>query len=117
MLTLPLGVHRFLLRVSDGQDFATDAITVRVITASEATRNLIESLKQADLPVSRERSLLALLRGAIVSFDRGHMRTGAGQILVFERLVLHREGRPLDPRTARALVREAQKIVDAVAGH
>jgi hypothetical protein len=116
MLTLPVGLHRFVLRVGDGQDFATDRITVRVITASSAVRSLMESLREADLPASREKALLALLRGAIVSFDRGHMRTGAGQLLVFERLVLHREGRPLDPRTARALVREAQKIVDAVAG-
>jgi hypothetical protein len=115
-LKLPVGTHTLRLRVSDGQASATDKITVRVITAGEATRDLMRTLKEADVPPIREKTLLVLLRAAGGSFDRGQMKHGAVQLRVFQWLVMHREGKPIDSRTARLLVREAQKIVEAMAG-
>jgi hypothetical protein len=115
-LTLPVGLHCLTLRVTDGQASATDNIAVRVITAGEATRNLMKTVHDAELPRLRERTLLGVLCLASSAFDHGHMKPGTAQLLLFQRLVQHRDVKPIDARTAKLLIGEAQKIVDAVAG-
>jgi hypothetical protein len=113
-VSLPVGQHEVVLTVSDGQAGDQDLVTVRVITPAAATRSLIRMVEAADVPRARERSMLAILRAAERSFQRGQVNAAVHQLQAFQRLVLAHEGRKIDPITAARLVWAAQRIVDVV---
>jgi hypothetical protein len=113
-VVLPVGRHELRLVVQDGQASAEDILTVRVITAAAATRALMRMVEDADVPASRERLLLTILRVAEHSFERGHMNAATHQLMVFQKVVQAREGRRTDRATAARLVRAAQRIIDAI---
>jgi hypothetical protein len=109
-----VGRQEIILLVRDGQASDQDVVTVRVITAAAATRALMRMVEDAEVPASRERLLLTILRVAEHSFERGHMNAATHQLLVFQKVVQAREGRRIDPAIAARLVRAAQRIMDAI---
>ena len=113
-VVLPVGKHEMVLSVHDGQAGDQDSAVVRVITPAAATRALMLMVQEADMPAHRERALLATLRVAERSFQRGYMHAAMHQLMVFQRVVQAREGRGIDPATADRLVRAAQHIIDTV---
>jgi len=113
-VVLPVGRQEIILLVRDGQASDQDVVTVRVITAAAATRALMRMVEDAEVPASRERLLLTILRVAEHSFERGHMNAATHQLLVFQKVVQAREGRRIDPAIAARLVRAAQRIMDAI---
>ena len=113
-VVLPVGRQEIILLAHDGQASDQDAVTVRVITAAAATRALMRMVEDAEVPASRERLLLTILRVAEHSFERGHMNAATHQLLVFQKVVQAREGRRIDPAIAARLVRAAQRIMDAI---
>jgi hypothetical protein len=113
-LRLPVGRYEITLAVTDGQAGDEDAVTLRVTTAAEATRALIQLLEEANPPAARARAMAAILRAAERSFEGGQMNAGAHQLLAFQRLVRIHEGRELDPVSVARLMEVAQRIIDAV---
>ncbi|HXJ57315.1 MAG TPA: carbohydrate-binding protein [Verrucomicrobiae bacterium] len=110
---LPLGCHTLTLTVSDGQDQCTSELSVCVITGCEAVEQCIQLVDSSDLPRLNKRPLIATLKAACVSFDRGSLDSAVGQLGAFQNKVRAQVGRS-HPAEAQALIRCAQQILDAV---
>jgi hypothetical protein len=114
--SLAVGTHAITLAVSDGSLSDSTAITVRVITAADATRQLMDDVKNTGISQGRKNSLLAILREAVRLFDRDRMDNGAKRLHEFQKNVQANEGKKFDPAAMAALVSEAQNIINAVTG-
>jgi hypothetical protein len=110
--TLEIGEHSVTLLVDDGQASDTDTIQVQVITAGEAVEDLISMVNESSLSQKDKRPLIASLKAALASFDRGNSTSGANQLHAFQNKVRAQVSR-LDDELAMALIRQAQEIIDA----
>jgi hypothetical protein len=109
---LEVGDHSIMLLVDDGQASGTDTIVVHVITAAEAVDEIIDELGGSDVDQRTKRPLIATLKSAAASFDRGNDVSGNNQLHAFENKVRAQLGKS-DPETAAALIRAAQAILAA----
>ncbi len=75
------------------------------------TEALSASVTSSSLPSNRQRRLLATLKGAAKSFDRGHSRSGIRHLRAFQKKVGHEITR-IDPALAEQLIAAAQRIID-----
>jgi hypothetical protein len=82
--TLEAGVHVLVLRVSDGQAEAEVSRSLEILTAGEAVETLVQRLNEAPLERNRQRPLIASLKVAVASFDRGSFGAGANQLQAFQ---------------------------------
>jgi hypothetical protein len=62
-----------------------------------------------------KRPLIATLKAAVASFDRGSLGSGVNQLRAFQNKVLAQIAR-IDPALADSLIADAQAIIDAVEG-
>ncbi|HXT41840.1 MAG TPA: Ig-like domain-containing protein [Candidatus Angelobacter sp.] len=113
-VSLALGTHAITLVVSDGSLSDSAAIAIRVITATEATHQVMDDVGNANISHGKKTSLLAVLREAARLFDRGRMDAGVKRLREFQKNVQVNEGKKVDPATVAALVGEAQNIIDAL---
>jgi len=113
-VSLALGTHAITLVVSDGSLSDSAAIAIRVITAAEATHQVMDDVGNANISHGKKTSLLAVLREAARLFDRGRMDAGVKRLREFQKNVQVNEGKKVDPATVAALVGEAQNIIDAL---
>jgi hypothetical protein len=112
-IVLEVGTHTITLVVDDGLASDSDVIQVNVITAAEAIDEIIAVLNAADLERKNKRPLIASLKAASASFDRGNTTSGANQLNAFLNKLGPQVGRT-DPVAAEALRRAVQKVLDAV---
>jgi hypothetical protein len=110
-----LGTHPVTLRVDDGQAYDDDLIEIQVITAGEAVEDLILKVNQGNYDRKSKRALIASLKAAAASFDRGSFESGANQLEAFQNKVRAQVGKT-DPALAAEWIALAQAIQDAVAG-
>jgi hypothetical protein len=85
-----------------------------VATAGDATEQCIALVAQTDLPRLKKRPLIASLRAAVASFDRGDFTPGLNQLKAFQNKVRSQVG-PDNPAAAEAFINCAQRITDAIA--
>src|SRR5262249_23220729 len=107
---LTLGTHMIQLVVSDGLSSATNAITIEVLTASQALDRLQTTVKSE---VPRPVPLNASLAAAIASVNRGDLTSALNQIHAFQNKV-RAQVAPLYPALAEQLLQSAQEIIDAL---
>jgi hypothetical protein len=110
---LALGVHEIVLAVDDGRCTATNGITVEVITPCDAVEHLITKVNNSDLGRRNKRPLIASLKAACASFERGNCVSAVNQLHAFINKVRAQIGRE-HPATAAELMRLAQHISDCV---
>jgi len=110
---LELGTHHVVLVVDDGQCAANASVTVEVITAGEAVDALIDAVDSADLGRNNKRPLIASLKAAIASFDRGSCEAGKNQLNAFLNKVRAQVARS-NPAAAAQLSQLASAIIDAI---
>jgi hypothetical protein len=110
--TLAVGTHTVVLLVSDGVDAGTDTILLEVLSAGEAIEEVILALSDANLERKNKRPLIASLKAAIASFDRGQFHTGANQLRAFQNK-LRAQVAGDNPERASALAAMCQSIIDA----
>lgn len=115
-VTLAVGAHTVTLVVSDGIADDSDTLTVTVLTAGQAVRELAAMKDALSLPAGAETALDASLDAAAAAFDRGNMTAGVNALRAFQRQVRAQTGKMLDAATADLLTSAAQSIIDAVAG-
>ncbi len=110
---LEVGSHAIVLTVSDGQAEGTDTLRVDVITAGQATGELMARVQASNLAQEDMRPLTAILKAAITAFDRGQQETGINQLGAFQDMV-REDIVPVDPALADEFIQTAQAIVAAV---
>lgn len=113
VVTLPVGTNSITLLVSDGFLSNEQTITVEVITLAQAVERLVAAVN-AD--PSAKQSLLASLRAALASIDRGNPISAVNQLQAFQRRVTSQLA-PIDPVTAQSLIDDAQAIINAIEGN
>jgi poly(3-hydroxybutyrate) depolymerase len=112
---LSLGTHEVVLKVDDTYPLGTNStnLTVEVISPAEAVGIIIDLLDHSNLPRNRRQPLMASLRAAVVSFERGNLIAGANQLGAFQHKV-RAQVMPFAPELAEDLIDAAQTILDAL---
>ena len=110
---LPVGTWEVRINADDGQATGTAVETVEVITACDAIEDVI--MKVGEAPVTRKckRPLVATLKAACMSFERGDYFSGINELRGFI-LKVRRELAPQDPVAAEDAIRCTQFILDAL---
>jgi uncharacterized repeat protein (TIGR01451 family) len=110
---LPTGCHSVVLVVDDGLASSTCERRVCVITAGEAVEQTIALVESSTVVRKNKRPLIASLKAAGASFDRGSMNSGLNQLNAFQNKVraqIMRDNRA----EATAFIASAQRIIDAI---
>ena len=111
---LELGTYTIMLVVTDPQGLAgTESLIIDVLTAGEATDELITFIDQSQIARSVKRPFFATLKSAIVAADRGQNVVAANLLHAFQNKV-RAQIAPSDATLARELTRMAQEIIDAL---
>jgi len=108
---LPVGTHSLALIVSDGLLSATNALTVQVLTAADATDQLLDLVRTG---AARARPLMATVSAALASIGRGNAISAINQLQAFQNKA-RAQFQPLDPTLAAQLIANAQAIIDSLA--
>ncbi|HEU0010770.1 MAG TPA: PKD domain-containing protein, partial [Verrucomicrobiae bacterium] len=110
-----LGTYTVMLMVDDGHcpTPVTASLTVEVLSAGEAVELLIDKVNNADLGRRNKRPLIASLKAAIASFDRGSCVSGVNQLEAFQNKVRAQIGRE-NSALADEIIALAQKILDSI---
>jgi hypothetical protein len=111
---LGVGAHEILLQVSDGSTTAATAVTVEVITPGEAVEEIVALL--ATVPAGhRNGPLIASLKAAIASLDRGDLTSGLNVLRAFQHKV-RAQVAPNDPVLAQALLEAVEHFLEVLTG-
>ncbi len=107
-----LGCHTATLTVSDGRATCSAEVRFCVITAGEAVEQCVALVTNANLDQKNKRPLIASLKAAGASFDRGSQESALNQLKAFQNKV-RAQIAPRWPAEAAAFIRCAQSILDA----
>jgi hypothetical protein len=108
-----VGTHRVVLLVDDGQDVGTAEVEFEVITPAMALEEVVWRVYESGLERNRKQPLVASLKAAGASFDRGSVGSGINQLEAFKNKV-RAQVAPLDPGLAAELTRAVQVVIDAM---
>ncbi len=115
-----LGTYTVMLMVDDGHAHdglcstsAIASVTVEVLSACEAVELLIDKVNNADLGRRNKRPLIATLKAACASFDRGNCVSGVNQLQAFQNKVRAQIGR-VNPALADEIIALTQKVLDCI---
>lgn len=109
-----VGSQTITLVVSDGQLTGSATVTVEIITPAEAVGFIMGLVQDSSLSLNKKKPLLASLRAAAASFQRGRMNAGVNQLFAFKAKVRAQVARQ-DRELARDLIASADEIIKAVA--
>ncbi len=108
-----LGTYTVMLMVDDGTCSSTASVTVEVLGACEAVERLIEKVNNADLDRRNKRPLIASLKAACASFDRGECFSGVNQLNAFQNKVRAQLGRS-NPAVADDLIVLTDRVIGCI---
>jgi hypothetical protein len=108
-----LGEHDIMLVVDDGRCARTVSLTVEVLSACEAVELLIEKVDNADLGRRNKRPLIATLKAACASFDRGNCVSGVHQLEAFQNKARAQIG-GVNAALADEIIALTQKVLDCI---
>jgi len=108
-----VGTHRVVLLVDDGEDVGEAEVEFEVITAGVALEEVVWMVQESSLARNRKQPLLASLKVAGASFDRGSVGSGINQLQAFQSKVRAQVAKD-DPGLAAELIRAVQVVIDAV---
>jgi hypothetical protein len=113
-VALEVGLNAITLQVDDGLDSGEEDLAVEVITAAQATEELVLQVYEAMIARKTKQPFLATLKAAMASFDRNSMVSGDNQLNAFQNKTSAQVGRDY-PDLAEEWIRIAQVIRDAIA--
>jgi hypothetical protein len=108
-----LGEHDIMLVVDNGRCAGTASITVEVLSACEAVELLIDKVNNADLGRRNKRPLIATLKAACASFDRGNCVSGVNQLEAFQNKVRAQIG-GVNAALADEIIALTQEVLDCI---
>jgi hypothetical protein len=109
---LPVGCHTITLAVSDGASICWTNLEVCVMTAGGVTEECVFLVGSMEITRKNKRPLIASLKAACASFDRGNFISAMNQLEAFQNKVRAQLGRD-DPATAQTLIECVQLILEA----
>ena len=107
------GCHRITLSVSDGLQSSTCAMTLCVLTASEAVDRCAALVDSLNLPARKSSPLLGPLKSASTLFSHSHFVEGLNRLEMFNERVQSLLGAAY-PAEAVSLTRFSQQIMDSI---
>jgi len=110
---LEVGQHSIVLRVSDGNGVATTSVTIEVITPGEAIDEILPMFVNEPGLRGKGRPMVASLKAAIASFDRGNTEAGLNQLHALQNKIRAQIGRG-DPALAEELLSVVQRIAEVL---
>jgi hypothetical protein len=112
---LDIGTHEITLWLDDTFPLGTNAasVTLEIITPAQGVALVLGVLDDANLGGHNRQPLLASLKAAAASFDRGDNTAGCNQLRAFQDKV-RAQLAPAQPDLAGRLISAAQVIIDAV---
>jgi hypothetical protein len=108
-----VGSYQIILRVFDGLTTATTPLILEVTSPGEAVEMLTLQVNDAAFARKNKRPLIASLKSAAASFDRGNLTAGVNQLAAFQNKARAQLG-PSDE--AESLIKAAQDIIEALDG-
>jgi hypothetical protein len=114
---LSAGSHDITLLLDDTFPMGTSStsVTVEVITPAQSIGIVIGLVDNSSLARNRKRPLVATLKAAAASFDRGDIRPGINQLMAFQNKV-RAQVAPFDPALANELIGATQAIINGLGG-
>jgi len=106
------GTHTVTLTVSDGEATGTAITEFDVLTPAEVVGLLIAAIEDSDLGRRNVTPLIASLRNAAKSFEKGNATAGINQLQAFQHKV-RAQVAPAHPALAEEWISEGQQIIDA----
>lgn len=111
---LELGCHTVTFTAADPNgESCTTALRVCVVSPSDIVEQCIELVDGLDLGRKNKRPLIASLKAAAASFDRGNMEAALNQLNAVQNKI-RAQIAPSDPAAAQALTECVQGLVQAV---
>ena len=108
---LEVGQHSIVLRVSDGNGVATTSVTIEVITPGEGIDEILPMFVNEPALRGKGRPMVASLKAAIASFDRGNTGAGLNQLNALQNKIRSQIGR-VDPGLAEELFGVVERIAE-----
>jgi hypothetical protein len=108
---LAVGEHTVTLQAADGARIGTAAVSFAIVSPGEAIETILLHLNESDLGSKNKRPLIASLKAAVASFDRGSRNAGISQLQAFENK-LRAQVAPHDPSLATGLSEAIQRILE-----
>ncbi len=108
-----IGEYVIRLVVNNGLCSRSTSVNVSVLTGCEAVEDLIRKVNDASLARANKRPLIATLKAACASFERGSFHSAVGQLGAFINKV-RAQIEPANPDEAALFTRCAQSILDSV---
>jgi hypothetical protein len=108
-----LGEYIVKLSVDDGQLTGTASAPIEIVSACDATEDVI--MKVGEAPVTRKckRPLVSTLKAACASFEMGDYEAGLNQLRAFS-IKVRTEMMAQDPAAALDAMRCTQAIINAL---
>ena len=111
VVKLPAGIHVIDLVVNDGLAQDTNTVTLTVLTAEQAVQRLIALVNESSL--KHQQPLLASLKAALDSIQRGNCNSAMGQLHAFQNKV---RAQVSDGALSMALIHGAGQVITALQG-
>jgi hypothetical protein len=109
---LDLGSHQIVLAINDGHSTSTDALTVEVLSTTDAVGIVMAQLEETFVPRKVMRSLIVTLEAATAALERGDPAAAAHQLQAFQNKVRANLAL-IDPVAAERLIAWTQQIIEA----
>jgi len=113
VVKLPAGIHLIDLVVNDGLALDTNTVTITVLTAEQAVQRLLALVEASSL--KHAQPLLASLKAALASIQRGNCNSAVGQLHAFQNKVKVR-AQVSDGALSLALIHAAGQLIAALQG-
>ena len=110
-VTFPIGAHDVQLVVSDGVAEDVGVIRIEVMSASDASDHLLDSVETSSLSPGTS----STLESAIGAFETNKAVVGVRMLHAFQNKIRAQIGKKIDPELGEELIRQAQEIIDATA--
>jgi len=114
-VSMEIGLHEVILVVDDGKNTASASVIFEVISGGQGVELLIMQVDESAIAANRKRPLIATLKAAAASFDRGSLGSGVNQLQAFQNKVSAQVAKE-DPALAAFLIRNAQLLIDTLTG-
>jgi len=109
----PVGPHTVKLVVDDGSCIGMAVVEIEIITMCDAIDTLIDDINNSNLERRNKRPLIASLKAACASVDRGSLNSALGQLGAFKNKV-RAQIAPDNPVEAARFIAQVDAIIGAV---